>query len=98
MKQATDNHSSSYAYISATLLQLAKCSPVSKAIFYKTAKGDYGEHDQFIGVNVPSLRVVAKEFHDISLDDIRALLCSKISAIPMSCVNAELPWFQHGTS
>lgn len=68
-----------YEYISATLLQLAKSVPVSKAIFYKMAKGDYAEHDQFIGVNVPSLRVVAKEFHDISLDDIQLLLHSKIN-------------------
>ncbi len=68
-----------YAYISATLLQLAKCSPVSKAIFYKTSKDDYAEHDQFIGVNVPSLRIVAKEFHDISLEDIQLLLYSKIN-------------------
>lgn len=79
MKPAKGNYSHVYTTISTVLLELAKSSPASNAIFYKTAKGDYAEHDQFIGINVPSLRKIAKDFHAISLDDIQVLLYSRFN-------------------
>ncbi len=45
--------------------------------FFKTAPGEYGEGDQFLGITVPSTRLVAKQFKDLPLSDIETLLLSK---------------------
>ena len=47
--------------VKVKLAELAKVTPKSKAVFYKTGKGDYAEHDRFIGVSVPDLRKIAKK-------------------------------------
>lgn len=44
--------------------------------FFKTGKGEYGEGDRFIGVVVPNIRLVAKEFKDASFTTIKELLAS----------------------
>lgn len=50
-----------------------------KVTFFKTGKGDYSEHDQFIGVPVPALRKIAKDHVSLSLPDIEYFLHSKIN-------------------
>jgi len=42
--------------------------------FFKTGKGQYGENDIFYGASVPEMRIVAKKYKDISLDDVQELL------------------------
>jgi len=46
--------------------------------FFKTAKGEYGEGDKFIGVTMPMLRKLAKDFIQLELRQIEKLLHSKI--------------------
>ena len=44
--------------------------------FFKTGKGQYGEGDMFLGVTVPNIREVAKEFKDVNFDIIEELIHS----------------------
>jgi len=47
--------------------------------FFKTGKGEYGENDIFIGVNLPSQRVVARKYFDkLTLSEIKKLLSSPV--------------------
>jgi 3-methyladenine DNA glycosylase AlkD len=49
--------------------------------FFKTGKGDYGEGDKFLGIRVPILHKIAKEYAHISLTEILALLKSPFHEI-----------------
>ncbi len=65
--------------IKEKLQQLA--SPETAEIlqkFFKTGPGEYGEGDIFIGVRVPDLRKLAKEFQNITTSEILAFLASSI--------------------
>ena len=42
--------------------------------FFKTAVGEYGEGDKFLGVTVPNIHIVAKKFSSVTFDDIKKLL------------------------
>ncbi len=46
--------------------------------FFKTGSGEYGEGDIFLGIRVPELRKLAKEYQDIPLKDVRQLLKAPI--------------------
>lgn len=50
----------------------------SSARFFKTGPGQYGEGDTFIGIKVPVLRTVAREFREMPLEEIESLLRSPI--------------------
>lgn len=46
--------------------------------FFKTGKGEYGEGDIFLGINVPEQRKLAKLFQNLERKEILLLLKSKI--------------------
>ena len=46
--------------------------------FFKTGPGEYGEGDQFIGIRVPDIRKVCKNFKNLSLGEVKKLVESPI--------------------
>ncbi len=50
----------------------------SSVRFFKTGPGEYGEGDVFIGIKVPTLRTVSREFRSLHLEEIETLLNSPI--------------------
>ncbi|MGD9278446.1 MAG: DNA alkylation repair protein [Desulfobacterales bacterium] len=46
--------------------------------FFKTGPGEYGEGDVFLGVRVPELRKLVKEYQDITLKEVMQFLRSSI--------------------
>ncbi len=49
--------------------------------FFKTGKGEYGEGDRFLGIRVPKLREIAKNHHDLPLEQVKPLLKSPFHEI-----------------
>jgi hypothetical protein len=45
--------------------------------FFKTAKGQYGLGDRFLGIRVPALRKLARQYRGISIDAAYLLLKSE---------------------
>jgi 3-methyladenine DNA glycosylase AlkD len=45
--------------------------------FFKTDFGEYGYEDKFLGIRVPTLRKLAKQYRDLELDEVITLLKSE---------------------
>lgn len=46
--------------------------------FFRTEKGGYGEGDRFLGLTVPIVRQVARQFRSLAVPEIGKLLASKV--------------------
>lgn len=64
--------------------------------FFKTGKGEYGEHEQFIGVKVPNQRLVAKSFKDLPLNETVRLLRSEVHEHRLTALFILVSQFQKG--
>lgn len=73
-----------------------KETAVQQARFFKTGPGEYGEGDIFIGVRVPVLRSLVKEFNDVSIKDGLALLQSSIHEQRLLALLILVRCYQHG--
>jgi len=56
----------------------SKKQKITNESFFKNKKGYYAEHDVFIGVCMPDIRIVAKEYQDVEKKIIKELIYSKI--------------------
>lgn len=72
MNKKTNN----FDQLETTLQQSITTTPEKVARFFKTTKDSYAQHDQFLGINNPTLRIIAKQYHNLSLDEIKTLLTS----------------------
>ena len=78
---------------------LSKKNPSQAIIlqrFFKTGKGEYGEGDIFYGIKVPLQRTIAKRFKDLSLEDLRALMASKVHEERLIAAFIIVEQFQRG--
>ncbi len=66
--------------------------------FFKKGIGDYAEHDQFIDVNVPTLRTIAKAFQDLPLSEIQTLIDSPINEERLLALFILIHQYQKATS
>ena len=52
--------------------------------FFKTGKGQYAEGDIFLGIKVPEIRAAIKEYHGMTLPDIKGLLYSGLHEVRLA--------------
>lgn len=74
----------------------SKEKALSSARFFKTAPGQYGYGDVFIGVTVPEQRKIAKAFRDLPLMEITKLLESKIHEHRLTALEILTMQFEKG--
>ena len=54
--------------------------------FFKTGKGEYGEQDIFIGIPVPVMRNIVKQYLDTPLDQLEILLHNPVHELRMAAL------------
>jgi 3-methyladenine DNA glycosylase AlkD len=59
-------------------LQVA-IKPTHSVAFFKIGPGDYAEHDKFLRIPVPEIRKIAKDFSDLSHQEISCFLQSEFN-------------------
>lgn len=55
--------------------------------FFKAGKGEYGEGDVFMGVTVPLMREVAKQFRDAPLETIEDMLADPVHEMRLTALH-----------
>jgi 3-methyladenine DNA glycosylase AlkD len=75
-------------------LKMSASDPSRVKIFFKTGAGQYAEHDRFMGVPVPMLRKIAKEFSALSEKDWQTLMTSPINEERFLALIFLTDWYQ----
>ncbi|MDD5057364.1 MAG: DNA alkylation repair protein [Sideroxydans sp.] len=78
----------------------ALASPETAAIlqrFFKTGEGQYGAGDVFLGIKVPPLRALAKQYRDADLRTIGKLLQSRYHEERLFALLLLMQFYQRGT-
>jgi hypothetical protein len=57
----------------------------SSGRFFKTGTGQYSEGDIFIGIKVPTLRNVSREFRSLPVEEVESLLKRFTASCGASC-------------
>ena len=65
-------------------------------IWFKTRKGEYAEHDEFIGVSMPMLRAIVAKYLGLTLAEIEGLLASPIHEYRFAGLLILVAWYQDG--
>ncbi len=67
----------------------------SHSRFFKTAEGEYGEGDKFIGVSVPEQRMIVKQYAEsVNLDDIEQLVIHTYHECRMTGFLLLVSWYK----
>ena len=64
--------------------------------FFKTGKGDYGEGDLFVGLRVPEIRKLARQYRSLSLPETLQLLQSPIHEARLLALLILISAYQQG--
>ena len=67
--------------LKTALERLSACANAADAVFlqrfFKTGPGEYGAGDRFRGIRMPAMRLIARDFQELSVDDLQRLLLSE---------------------
>lgn len=55
--------------------------------FFKTKKGEYGEGDEFLGIDTPNLKNFAKKYKEVDLNVLQKLISSKYHEVRFLALN-----------
>ena len=74
-----------YTDVKTTLLALAQPERAVLATrFFKTAPGQYGEGDQFLGLSMPQQQIIAKKYHNLPINETEQLIRDTIHECRMT--------------
>lgn len=69
----------SFNQIHQVLQDSVTLTQVQATRFFKTEEGEYSAHDKFMGITIPVLRRIAKQYGDINYDILQELLESRFN-------------------